>query len=81
MKRIQKSDRKINDMTNIKWVIEQLAIPAVLPEKNRDHALTGNYKIYRECHILPDLLLVYNQDEDTQELFLYRIGSHPELFK
>jgi len=81
MKRIQKSGRKKSDMTKIKGVIEQLAIPTVLPEKNRDHALSGNYNIYRECHILPDLLLVYLQDEDSQELFLFRIGSHSELFK
>ncbi|MBI9109320.1 MAG: type II toxin-antitoxin system YafQ family toxin [Spirochaetales bacterium] len=36
--------------------------------------------MYRECHILSNLLLVYLQDEDFYELFLYRIGSHSELF-
>lgn len=81
IKRIEKSGRKKSDLSKIKVVIGQLAIPAVLPEKNRDHALTGNYNSYRECHIMPDLLLVYSQDEETQELFLYRIGSHSELFK
>jgi len=68
-------------MTKIKGVIEQLSTPKVLPEKNRDHALSGNHNMYRECHILPDLLLVYLQDEDSQELFLFRIGSHSELFQ
>jgi addiction module RelE/StbE family toxin len=42
IKRIQKSGKKKIEMTRIKGVIEQLAIPAVLPEKNRDHALGGN---------------------------------------
>lgn len=81
MKRIQKSGRKKSDMTKTKWVIEQLALPAILPKKNRDHALSSNFIIYRECHILPDLLLIYLQDEAAQELFLYRIGSHSELFE
>lgn len=81
MKRIQKSGRKKSDLTKIKEVIEQLSTPTVLTEKNRDHALSGNYNMYRECHILPDLLLVYLQDEVSQELFLFRIGSHSELFK
>ncbi|MBI9108649.1 MAG: type II toxin-antitoxin system YafQ family toxin [Spirochaetales bacterium] len=81
IKRIQKSGRKKSDMTKIKWIIEQLTLPAALPEQNREHTLSGNYNIYRECHILPDLLLIYLQDKEANELFLYRIGSHSELFE
>lgn len=49
-----------------------------LPEKYKDHNLIGNYVSYRECHIKPDVLLIYKCD--SQLLFLHRIGSHSELF-
>ncbi|MGZ3732385.1 MAG: type II toxin-antitoxin system YafQ family toxin, partial [Parachlamydiaceae bacterium] len=51
-----------------------------LPEKNRDHDLVGNYKGHRECHITPDILLIYKKDFTTNFLSLERIGSHSELF-
>lgn len=59
--------------------IDTLRIPAALPEKNKDHQLTGNYSDYRECHIEPDWLLVYKQT--AGELQLYRTGTHSDLFK
>ena len=49
-----------------------------LPEKYKDHQLTGNLKIYRECHVKPDLLLMYKIHEN--ELLLIRLGTHSELF-
>ncbi len=49
-----------------------------LPEKNKDHALIGNYVNHRECHISPDVLLIYKSEEE--QLSLERIGSHSELF-
>ena len=52
-----------------------------LPEKNRDHALTGNYAGCRGCHIQPDWLLIYEIAEDTLFLYLTRTGSHSELFE
>ncbi|MDO5686251.1 MAG: type II toxin-antitoxin system YafQ family toxin [Neisseria sp.] len=51
----------------------------VLPEKYRDHQLTGNFHNYRKCHIKPDLLLLYAVHED--ELHLVRLGTHAELFR
>lgn len=59
-------------------IITTLIIPDALPQKNRDHLLTGNYSGYRECHIEPDWLLIYRQSEN--ELFLYRTGTHADLF-
>ena len=59
--------------------IDTLRIPAALPEKNKDHQLTGNYSGYRECHIESDWLLVYKQT--AGELQLYRTGTHSDLFK
>lgn len=66
------------NMELIQSVIDILAIPEVLPEKNRDHNLTGNYANKRECHILPDWLLVYRIE--GSELVLYRTGTHFDLF-
>jgi mRNA interferase YafQ len=52
-----------------------------LPQKNLDHSLSGNYKGMRECHIRPDALLIYWISEETNTLYLERIGSHSELFR
>lgn len=51
-----------------------------LPEKNRDHALTGDWVGHRECHILPDWLLVYRIENDVLVLTLARTGTHSDLF-
>ena len=59
-------------------IIRKLANGEELPEKNKDHALTGNWVGHRECHIQPDWLLIYYQT-DT-ELYLYRTGTHADLF-
>ncbi|MCH5267302.1 MAG: type II toxin-antitoxin system YafQ family toxin [Lachnospiraceae bacterium] len=63
----------------LKDIIDTLSIPESLPEKNRDHALTGNYVHKRECHIQPDWLLIYRIEENR--LILYRMGTHTDLFK
>ena len=62
----------------LKDIIGMLRIPEPLPPKNRDHSLIGNYAGYRECHIQPDWLLIYQQSET--ELLLYRTGTHADLF-
>lgn len=51
-----------------------------LPQKYKDHALTGNYKGYRECHISPDWLLIYKVDDDIITLTLVKTGTHSDLF-
>lgn len=61
-------------------VIATLASGLPLPEKNRDHALTGNWIGHRECHILPDWLLVYHIEDDVLVLTLSRTGTHSDLF-
>ena len=67
------------NITLLQTAIDILAIPQPLPQKNKDHSLTGNYAGYRECHILPDWLLIYQQTQD--ELILYRTGTHADLFE
>ena len=61
-------------------VINILANRQTLPEKNRDHSLSGDYTGFRECHILPDWLLIYRVDDDDLLLFLLRTGTHSDLF-
>ncbi len=61
-------------------VIMLLASGEALPKKNKDHALTGNWVGHRECHILPDWLLVYRIEDDVLVLTLTRTGTHSDLF-
>ncbi len=68
------------DMNKIKIVIEKLANGEMLEVKYRDHLLTGNYGGFRECHIQPDWLLVYQIDNGQLVLFLARTGTHSDLF-
>lgn len=61
--------------------MDMLSSDAVLPEKYRDHALTGDWKDHRDCHIKPDLVLIYQKTDDDELLILQlvRLGSHSEL--
>ena len=61
--------------------ITLLARGKELPEKYRDHALTGNWLGHRECHILPDWLLIYQIKDDVLVLTLARTGSHSDLLE
>lgn len=65
----------------LKGIIAALAMGEKLPEKNKDHALTGNWVGHRECHILPDWLLIYRIEEEVLVLTLARTGSHSDLFE
>ncbi|MDE7325767.1 MAG: type II toxin-antitoxin system YafQ family toxin [Lachnospiraceae bacterium] len=66
------------DLALLNAVISTLLIPMPLPLKNRDHQLSGNFTGKRECHILPDWLLIYQIDGN--ELYLIRTGTHSDLF-
>ena len=74
----KKLDAKEKEL--LKSVITKLANNDVLEEKYKDHSLIGNYSGCRECHIKPDLLLIYRVDNDILELALVRVGSHSKLF-
>lgn len=60
--------------------VSLLADDRPLPAKNRDHALTGDWRDHRECHLKPDLLLIYRKP-NVEVLQLVRLGSHSELFE
>ena len=80
-KRMQSSPRVRGDLvTLLPAVLDKLALDRELDPKLKDQALTGELAGFRECHLRPDLLLVYTKTEDTPSLILMRIGSHSELF-
>jgi mRNA interferase YafQ len=60
-------------------IVSLLAQDEALPEKSRDHGLSGKWRDHRECHLKPDLLLIYRKP-DAHILQLIRLGSHSELF-
>lgn len=68
------------DIDHLDQIIRMLSRGEKLPEKNRDHALTGRWQGYRECHILPDWLLIYRQERKLLILTLVRTGTHSDLF-
>lgn len=73
----QKRDVDIDELFK---VIGMLQKQEPLPEEKRDHPLVGNYKGYRECHVRPDLLLIYKIKEKELELLLFRTGTHSDLY-
>ena len=79
-KDVKLAKKRHYDMSLLKKVIDTLANGEKLDEKYRDHALVGNYVGYRECHILPDWLLVYKIVDNELTLVLARTGTHSDLF-
>lgn len=61
-------------------VVSKIAAQEKLDDKYKDHALSGEYSDFRECHITPDWLLVYQIIENELILFLSRTGTHSDLF-
>lgn len=80
-KKIKANPRHTNDIDSLLSAVLMLLVEdEILPESFRDHALIGDWKGHRECHIKPDLLLIYKK-EKLDILHLVRLGSHSELFK
>ncbi len=67
-------------MELLEQVVTLLAMGKSLPDKNRDHNLSGDWAGHRECHILPDWLLIYRIENDVLVLTLARAGTHSDLF-
>ena len=72
--------RRGYDVRLLENVVQLLAEEKPLPEKNRDHALSGDYIGCRECHITPDWLLIYEISHGELTLGLTRTGTHSDLF-
>lgn len=75
---VKRLRRQNVDLSELERVVSVLVAEEQLDERYRDHALVGNWKGFRECHIQPDWLLIYRIEND--ELQLARTGSHVELF-
>ena len=68
------------DIQALDNVIRLLDEGVKLPPECRDHVLSGRYAGLHECHVRPDLLLIYDLDEGVLVLTLFRTGSHSDLF-
>ena len=77
VKRMKKRGKDIEKLTA---VLDALARQQPLPERNRDHALSGSLADFRECHIEPDWLLLYQVFEDVLILSATATGTHADLF-
>jgi mRNA interferase YafQ len=77
VKRAQKRGKDINKLT---ITLDLLSSGQPMPEKYNDHPLKGEMKEYRECHIEPDWLLVYQIAEDKLILYASGTGTHSDLF-
>jgi mRNA interferase YafQ len=77
--RREKSGRHGRKLDNLFMeVVDMLAGDKPLPRRNFDHPLTGAWNDHRDCHIRPDLVLIYRKPDDAS-LELVRLGSHSEL--
>ncbi len=70
----------VKDRELVDTIIERLCDDEILEPKYRDHKLKGSLRGLRECHIKPDLLLIYNKQEDVLILNALNLDSHSELF-
>jgi mRNA interferase YafQ len=78
-KREKKGQHRSDLDSSLSETVMLLARDESLPSKNRDHALAGEWADHRECHLRPDLLLIYRKP-NAEVLQLVRLGSHSELF-
>ncbi|MCV3431935.1 type II toxin-antitoxin system YafQ family toxin [Campylobacter lari] len=81
-KKYKQNYKKANskDRILIDKIVEKLANDEILEPKYKDHALKGNYIGFRECHIKPDLLLIYRKNNNILELYLASLGNHNNTF-
>ena len=68
------------DLNLLKEVVDKLCAGEQLPPKNRNHKLSHEYKEFMECHIEPNWLLIYKIQDDNLLLYLFRTGTHSDLF-
>jgi mRNA interferase YafQ len=80
-KQLKVTKKRGYDMQLFKDVVTMLVNGEELPPRYRDHALHGNWKGFRECHILPDWLLIYKIDGVHLLLYLEQTGTHADLLE
>ena len=74
---VERQKKRGKDMDKLRAIIEALCHHRPLDPKHRDHALTGEWKGWRDCHVEPDWVLIYKRDGGT--LILGRTGTHSDL--
>lgn len=72
--------RRGKNLKKITAVIDLICAQNPLPPALRDHPLKGDYAGYRDCHVEPDLVLIYRIVQDRLQLICLRLGSHGDLF-
>lgn len=70
-----------NDLNLVGEILDRLASGKKLEPKHKDHPLVGNFKGCRECHIKPDLLLVYKKVDEILVINALQISNHSKIFK
>ena len=79
LKSISKYPQKLKKVTEVLSILKDKGVNGI-PKKMKPRLLTGNYKGSLECHIEPDLLIIWVEYEEEKEISLLRLGSHAELF-
>lgn len=80
-KELKLMERRGLDMRKIFVVMVDLQNEVPLQPKHKEHQLQGDYKGFLECHIEPDWLLIYKIDQQTEEIYFARTGTHADLFE
>ena len=82
-KDIKKYKNNSNAISSLEEILKALTIKGAngIPKKYKPHKLKGNFNDNWECHILPDLLIIWIQVENPSTIKLVRLGSHSELFR
>lgn len=80
-KDLKRAIRRGKDPEKIKAVIDLLCSQGPLPAPLHDHPLQGNYAGFRDCHVEPDLVLIYRVVEQQLQLICVRLGTHSDLFE
>ena len=78
LKKCAKQDTRLAD--ELKKILDLLILGKILDDKYRNHCLKGQFKNCFECHIRPDILLIYKIEKQELMILLLRIGSHSDLF-
>ena len=77
---VRRAIKRGKSLKKIMDAVRLLCSQSPLPPSFRDHALKGKFASYRDCHVEPDLILVYRIVDDRLELVCFRLGSHADLF-
>ncbi len=78
---LKRAVRRGKDPEKIKAVVRLLCEQDPLPAALRDHALKGKYSGFRDCHVEPDLILIYRVVQQQLQLLCVHLGTHSDLFK